>query len=493
MKKSSTNFLKSFWFWTVVIIIAAVGLIFWARSSPSTPTFESSPVVVADIIETVGVTGTVSPTEKIDLAFKKSGVISEINFKVGDRVKKGEALAALDNASDRAALASAKATLADISRNLTPEELSVAQAALDKAKKDAENALHDSLTKVQSALFSYTDTFYNNPQTMSPVISIRTDSYNQSLNLNTERLGITTILNSWTSDIAATNSEEDPAIRIARIHGYMNSIKNFMTDLSNSVSAISPANSGLSQATINTYASSMNSGLATFNSAMDAITTAETALTTAETNYNLKLAGNSSQSIAAQAAKVAQAQAEYDSSILYSPIDGIITKVEPEAGEYIAAGHSGFSVQNNSFKIEAYVPEADIAKVAIGNEASTTLDAYGSGIDFPAHVVTIDPAETILEGVPTYKVTLVFDSADPRVRSGMTVNLEIHTRSATNVLSIPYRAVIDNSGVKTVRVVAAGGKTWTTQSITVGLKGSSGTIEVTSGLNVGDKVVTYVK
>ena len=53
------------------------------------------------------------------------------------------------------------------------------------------------------------------------------------------------------------------------------------------------------------------------------------------------------------------------------------------------------------------MPEADIAKVAIGDLASSTLDAYGSYVDFPAQVTMIDPAETVIEGVPTYKVTLV--------------------------------------------------------------------------------------
>ena len=53
--------------------------------------------------------------------------------------------------------------------------------------------------------------------------------------------------------------------------------------------------------------------------------------------------------------------------------------------------------------------------------ADVTLDAYGSGVIFQARVDIIDPAETVLDGVPPYKVTLDFVSADPRIRSGMTV------------------------------------------------------------------------
>ena len=42
-------------------------------------------------------------------------------------------------------------------------------------------------------------------------------------------------------------------------------------------------------------------------------------------------------------------------------------------------------------------------------------------------VIKIDPAATIIDGVPTYKVTLKFVDQDERIRSGMTANLDILT------------------------------------------------------------------
>ena len=107
--------------------------------------------------------------------------------------------------------------------------------------------------------------------------------------------------------------------------------------------------------------------------------------------------------------------------------------------------------------------------------------------------MTIDPAETILENVPTYKVTLQFDQKDDRVRSGMTANIDILTNERNNVLIIPFRAVIDSDGKKSVRVLESNGKKYTTVSINLGLKGSDGNIEVVNGLKVGQKVVTFIK
>ena len=55
----------------------------------------------------------------------------------------------------------------------------------------------------------------------------------------------------------------------------------------------------------------------------------------------------------------------------------------------------------------------------IGDNANITLDAYDSDVVFGARVTSIEPAETIVDGVATYKTTLQFNKKDRRVRSGM--------------------------------------------------------------------------
>ncbi len=490
-KRSFFRFLKNKYF-IIGLIIVVIAIWYYAAHRGSVPTFEYTAAAVGDVIERVSVTGTVSPVDKADLAFNKSGVISRVYVKVGDAVKAGQPIASLDSAGDAAALASAEATLADVSRSLTPEELAVQETAVANAQKDAVNAAHDAFIKAQGAIFNYTDTFFTNPQSANPVINIRTQSSAIQLNIDHERISITDELNRW-SDALAASSATDASGLASDAHSHLSTIKAFMSDLSAIVNALAPGNAGLTQAQIDADVSSMNSGLSALNAAIDGVSAAQTELATAQTNYDLKLSGNSSQSIAAQAAKVAQARASLDQDTITSPIDGIVTKADPSVGEFIGAGQSGFSVQNSGFKIEAYVAEADIAKVAIGDVASSTLDAYGSYVDFPAHVTAIDPAETVLEGVPTYKVTLQFIAPDIRIRSGMTSNLEILTHQASGVVEIPYRAIAITSTSTTVRVVSADGKSYAPVAVTTGLKGSDGTIEITSGLNPGDKVVTYVK
>ena len=506
-KKYFFRFLKNKYFIIVVVVVVIGAIYYYSTHKSSAPTFESSTASIGTVVQQVSVTGTISPINKADLSFEKSGVISNIYVKVGDTVKAGNTIASLDNAIDRAALASAQASFDEVSRGLRPQEYAADQAAvsaasttLANAQKDALNAVRDSYTQAQSALVNYSDSFFDNPQTVNPIINIPVQSTNFQNNINSERSFVSSELYKWSNDAVVMMSTSDATKLIANAEGYITVIKNFLNDLAGAVNYLSPNVSGLTQTVINSDVSKMNSAISTFNQAINTVSTADTKLKNAlsayaqaESNFTLQQAGSSPQTIAAQAAKVSQAQAVLAQDSITSPIDGIVTKADPSIGEFTVAGQSGFTIQNSGFKIEAYVPEADIAKVVISDLASSTLDAYGSYVDFPAKVIMIDPAETVLEGVPTYKVTLQFVTSDPRIRSGMTANLEILTNEADNVLTVPYRAIVLTATSTSVRLISKDGKNFKIAPVVAGLKGSDGNIEIVSGLKAGDKVVTYIQ
>ncbi len=108
-------------------------------------------------------------------------------------------------------------------------------------------------------------------------------------------------------------------------------------------------------------------------------------------------------------------------------------------------------------------------------------------------MVKIDPAETIIEGVATYKTTLQFSGNDERVKSGMTANIDILTAKAENVIAIPQRAVAQKeNGDKIVKILKDDGVV-EERKVTTGLKGSDGNIEITEGIQEGEKIITSQK
>jgi multidrug efflux pump subunit AcrA (membrane-fusion protein) len=524
---------RIFFRWYVIIalvILVIVGLYYWTHRAKA-PSYETAVAATGNIIEKVSVTGQIMPVDKADLAFEKSGVITVLNVKVGQSVKRGDLIAKLDDAGDVAALAAAEAKLDDLSRGLRPEELAADQAkvgsasvALANVKQDAVNAIRTAYIQAQSAVVNYADSLFTNPQSANPNITVRTDSQTRQNSIDSERVAVGDTLGNWKSAVDMTIPPDHAADFLDKAQGYATTIKAFLNDLSGIVNGLNPGNSGLTQQVIDAELTAMNSALSGVNQSVTSLTAASSELRNAvaaydqaNNDFNVANAGSSPQAIRAQSATVATFQAELDKDRLLSPIAGVITKADPKVGEFVAAGSSAFTVQSDGqYKIEAYVPEADIAKVALADAADVTLDAYSSDTHFATVVSSIDPAETVLEGVPTYKVTLLFGEPDARIRSGMTANTEISTHEVDNVVTVPTRAIIDapsvsatgatsgtftttsptastTAGSKAVRILNADGKSFTTVPVKVGLKGSDGTTEIISGVSAGQKVVTYVK
>ena len=140
----------------------------------------------------------------------------------------------------------------------------------------------------------------------------------------------------------------------------------------------------------------------------------------------------------------------------------------------------------NALEIEAQVPEVDVGKLAVGNDVAVTFDAIGSD-NFPAHVSFIDPAETIIDGVVNYKIVIALQTEDARVKSGLTANLTIHAQKKENVLTLPEYTISEEDAGAFVQKIVAGAPSQKTK-ITMGMRGTNGVVEITSGLAENDQV-----
>jgi len=69
----------------------------------------------------------------------------------------------------------------------------------------------------------------------------------------------------------------------------------------------------------------------------------------------------------------------------------------------------------------------------------------------------------------------------------MTANVAVTIAERPGVLTLPTSAVTAQGSTTTVQVAAANGKT-VARTITLGMRGDT-SVEITSGLNVGDKIV----
>lgn len=466
----------------------------------------------------VSVTGKVKAQQSVDLGFNISGTVSSVEAQVGQRVEQGQVLARLDSsdisaqlAQAQAQLQAAQAQLDSLQAGTRPEQIAVTQAQVQSDERSLAQANIAILNAIQSA-YSYSDDavhnkvdqFFNNARTTSPTLAFSTSNSQLETSLESQRVSIESMLSSWQSEQSGLTASQDLSSAETGAQQNLASVSSLLSQANAALNSVIYT-STVTSAVVSGYITNIATARANVNNAQSALTTTITAQTAAastlakdQKTLALQQAGATPDDINAQVAQVAAAQANVDvlqakveNTVLRAPFPGVVTRQDAKVGEAETPGTALVSLASSgSFEIECYVAEADIAKVALGNPANVTLDAYGDSVPFTAKVLSIDPAETMLQGVSTYKVELFFTSSPQPVKSGMTANTDIVTATRANALSVPARAIYQQNGAQYVKVLRSDGTTEDRQ-VTTGIQGADGSVEITSGLQAGESVVTY--
>jgi len=199
-------------------------------------------------------------------------------------------------------------------------------------------------------------------------------------------------------------------------------------------------------------------------------------------------------------AAVSSILAQFADTSLYSPMDGVVIHRNGEIGETITANSAAANTpvvtvaQEGELEVKADVPESDIVKISLGQKADITMDAFPLADVFHGEVIDVEPASTVIQDVVYYKVKLKIANYDPRIKNGMSADLDIKTASKDNVVYIPERAIKDENGQKYAEILKDEKNNIIEKvNVKTGMKGDDGMIEITSGLSGGEKVVTFTK
>ncbi len=503
---------------TIIFSLLAIGCIYYFVRPPTTPDYQTVTVIGGSVVQEVSVTGRVNSESEVQLGFEKGGRVLTEPVKVGTQAARGDILARLDTSELTTLRAQAKANidyetanLAQLQTGSRQEDIAVslagvasAESLLSDSNKTLFSKLEAAFTTSDDVVHNMIDQFFRNPRTRNPEFTPPINDANALISLQSERVVLEDMLKTWSQDMKGWDKEKNAEVAIGETNTALDSVKYYLDLLARAINGIQPS-SQTTQANIDAWKlsvsgarSNINTTISGVQSVAQAFRVAASALSVAKEQLALKKAGATPESIAAQEARIASMRAtldNYDVQIakmsLRAPFAGIVTKQDAKIGQTVSPNTPVvWLMSNGNFQIEANVPEVDVAKISVGDKAQVTLDAYGSDVPFPASVSIIDPAETIIEGVSTYKVTLRFDKADMRIRSGMTANIVIATERKDDVLFVPLRAVMTKDDKKYVNVLE-GGKVKETE-VSLGLKGSTGVVEVIKGLTAGELVITVM-
>jgi HlyD family secretion protein len=218
-----------------------------------------------------------------------------------------------------------------------------------------------------------------------------------------------------------------------------------------------------------------------------------------------------------------------------APFDGVVTNEPLREGETVVEGiqnTEGSTIMTiadmSVVTAEVKVDETDIVNIQMGQPAEVTIDALPGKI-FKGHVTLVgDQALLRSTGVATsqsttgteeakdFKVVVTLDNPSDELRPGLSTTAKITTAHKNDVLSLPIQALTmhdpNDDKPKTSGGVQAADSTPAAKSnpvqgvyvvekdksgklrakfvpVTTGITGATD-IEVTSGLNAGDEVVT---
>ncbi len=140
----------------------------------------------------------------------------------------------------------------------------------------------------------------------------------------------------------------------------------------------------------------------------------------------------------------------------------------------------------NPLHVNLKLSENDVVKVQMNQAVKLTTDSLKDW-QIEGKVSYIAPSGESASGVVTFIVRVDFVTTDPRVKVGMTANLDIVTAHKDNVLVVPNTALLPKGNSRIVQVVGADGKT-TEVEVQIGLSDGSFT-EIAGGVTEGTRII----
>lgn len=180
------------------------------------------------------------------------------------------------------------------------------------------------------------------------------------------------------------------------------------------------------------------------------------------------------------------AQAQFQYSLIRSPMTGIVTDRPLYEGQMATAGTPLMTIMDLSRVVgRAYVSPQQAAQLRVGDAA--TISPGDGRPDVSAKVSVVSPA--LDPNSTTVQVWVEGANPGEQLRPGSTVNVKFVARTVQNTLVIPAAAVLTgDNGATSVMVIGSDQSAHQT-NVQTGIHQDS-EVQITGGLRLGQRVVT---
>lgn len=458
----------------VLVVLAISGFVYYnkvytpAQAAP-TPAYNTTKVRSGDILITAAGVGSILPNEKVSVGFQTSGVLAELNVKVGDRVETGQVLAKLDDTD-----AMLRLHRAELAVKAFYSQDALHQATL--AQIDAKTALDEAVDQLEY------------------LISPQTYYWEEALEKAQQELELLqSTTNTSESDLLAAQNAVEKA---------QNNLKSAQYEFYASYVWLTFPYSYVDETTgleVLSYgeptADEITAARLQVQSAELALKDAEEYLKTLEAGEGAEVEGTAPYT-GTNLAKLQEAQLELDlaqaaieKTILEAPISGMVTELSANTGQAIGTNPFITIETIDQMSLRFYVEESDIHLVTIGNPVMITFEAYPDRL-VEGQITYLEPAMQTIDGNPAAVVWATLPSdLDIKLLSGMSAEVEVVAGEAKNALLVPVQALREFAPGSYAVFVVQADESLKMVPVTVGLRDYANA-EILSGLNAGDVIST---
>lgn len=440
----------------VVVVLVVIGsglyLAFGVKNSSAQGLYQTTLAELGSLEATVGATGTVRANQSAILAWQTTGTVESVRVKVGDKVKKDDILAQLDQTSLSQSIILSETDLLTAQRNL--EDLMTsnttrAQAELELAK--AQKALDDAKTKYDGINFARaSETKVENVESELDLLDSQISQARKFYKM------VEKLPNGDSRKASALANLTSLELRRDQIIAELNYLTGKPDD--------------------NEVAQRLSS-----------YEIAKAQLEDAERRLERLQDGPDSLEIARLKAQIAAAEATLNLARVIAPFDGTITVVEPLPGDQVSPGSDAFRLDDLShLLVDVQISEIDINSIELGQPVTMSFDAI-LGKTYQGVIVEVGRVGSIVQGAVNFTVTVELTDSDADVKPGMTSAVTILVKEVKDVLLVPNRAVRVVDGQRVVYVLVDGAPVMT--KIRLGSSSDSVSEVVGGDLKEGDAVI----
>lgn len=464
---------------TLIIILG----IYVVVREPETPTKTDTnklPTVTLTAVRDFGnessfsVVGTVRAISEAKLQAEAGGRITSVPVRLGDTVYAGAILGTIENSAESATLLQAQGAY-----DAAVASSRQSGSNLDEAKVGVRNTYRNAFSTADDVVRNLTDEFFSSPTTKQR--GFRLGGTGQTATYNATRGDIETILINWSGHVTSNFDGQTEAEMLAQAESDITTISNFTAGLARIISDYD-ADLYFTDDILAAYETRLTVARASLDNTLASISASRNAYDQAVISASGDTTSQSSAHLKSALGTLRSAQANYEKTIVRTPISGTVNALYLKQGEYINNGAGAAIIANNgSLEITTAIGEKDLPYIKIGDFVRINETASGT-------VTKIAPAID-----PTTGKSEVQISADDTLslKNGSTVSVRFiqntHVSDTATTLVVPLKAIkMLASGPITFGVVDT--KLVSYPVVLGAIRGDS--VEITSGLTPDSLIIT---